>query len=185
MRTAVLIVITISWAPPPPPARKGTIRIMGITHKSWNTSIPTASRPCGASSSPRVERPRRTTAVLDTATTQPRNTADPPVSPNQLAKMAVHARVSATWIPPPSSTAFHIRRKTIEGEFQPDPEEQEDDTDFSENLDLMRITHKAKCRGPGQDARQDESCNRRERPGDAILPPPQPRRPATMTSSLR
>jgi hypothetical protein len=81
---------------PPRPARKGTARIIGTTHRSWNTRMPTARRPWGAPISLRLESPCRTIAVLDTATTQPKNSAAPGANPNQLATPAAQANVTAT-----------------------------------------------------------------------------------------
>ena len=119
--TAVPTVRRISRGELSPPARRGTARIIGTTHRSWNTRMPTARRPCGASSSPRADSARRTTAVLETAITHPRNTAVPGASPNALARLAVHASVTATCMPPPSSTAFQRRRRRSTASSRPMP----------------------------------------------------------------
>ena len=110
--TAALPSASANPAAPPlaRPARNGSTNMIGTTHRSWKISMPVASRPCGASISPRSVRILSTIAVLDSPTRQPRNSATCQGGPTTNAAAAVTATVSPICTKPPSTTCRPIVR---------------------------------------------------------------------------
>ena len=123
--------------------------------------MPTARRPCGASSSAargKAAQHDRGAGYGDHTTQEycgSRRQPEPTGQDGSTGDREPHLNA------PTQQNGLPEATEALEGDFQADPEEQEHHADLGQNLDLAGIVHQAQCRGPGQRAGQDEPCYRR------------------------